>query len=306
MSRLPRSRVLLAALVGLLALPVGASAYDAPAPSGASPLRYRDAVFPNVSVSRGLTYGQVTSSNGTVTKLLLDLYQPVGDTSRSRPVMIWVHGGYFAYGSRTEGAVSTLAQRFAQRGYVTASIDYRLLGGTGAALCTGGSTPPSCFSAALAATSDAKQSVQWFRRYASALRIDPTRISMGGTSAGAITSVLAAASPAPASGTTPSSTITTAFSISGGSPTNIIFNPGDSSVYFWHGTADTIVPIDWARSNLPVMQSKGILGVIHEIPGAGHVPFGQYGDDMDTQARNWVYDQMDLELADQRGFPGAP
>lgn len=300
--RLSRLRALPVALLGvLLALPL--CAFDAPAPSGAAPLRYRDAVFPTVTVSRGLTYGQATQ-DGQPVKLLMDLYQPKGDTARARPVMIWVHGGYFAFGSRSEGAVSTLAQRFAQRGYVTASIDYRLL--AGGLNCTGGNTPSGCFSAALGASSDAKQAVQWFRRYASALRIDPTRISMGGTSAGAITSVLVAAAPTPASSTGLSSTITTAFSISGGSPTNVIWNAGDSSVYFWHGTADTIVPIDWARSNLPVMQSKGITAVIHEIPGAGHVPFAQYGDDMDTQARNWVYGQMNLAAAEQGGFPSAP
>ncbi len=305
MSRLPRSRALLVALVGLLASPLSALAYDAPDPSGASPLRYRDTVFPTV-LKTTVPYATVTGSDGQPQRLLMDVYRPSGDTAAKRPVMIWAHGGYFAYGSRNEGAVTTLAQRFAQRGYVTASIDYRLLGGTGAALCTGSSTPPSCFSAALAAMSDAKQSVQWFRRYASALKIDPTRISMGGTSAGAITAALTAASPGAATATAPSSTITTAFSISGGSPTNIVFNAGDSSTYFWHGTADTIVPISWARSNLTAMQSKGILGVIREIPGAGHVPFAEYGADMDTQARNWVYDQMDLELAEQRGFPGAP
>ncbi len=304
MSRLPRSRALLIALVAVLSLPAAAPAYDAPAPSGAAPLRYRDIVFPTVTKTT-VPYATVTGSDGQPQRLLMDVYRPNGDTATRRPVMIWVHGGYFAYGSRSEGAVTTLAQRFAQRGYVTASIDYRLLGGTGAALCTGGSTPPSCFSAALAAASDAKQAVQWFRRYPAALRIDPNRISMGGTSAGAITSALVAAAPAPASATAPSSTIATAFSISGGSPTNIIFNAGDSSIYFWHGTADTIVPIAWARANLATMQAKGVVGAIHEIPGAGHVPFGEYGDDMDIQARNWVYDQMDLELAEQRGLPAA-
>jgi predicted esterase len=172
--------------------------------------------------------------------------------------------------------------------------------------CSGASAPPACFSAALAASADAKKAVQWFRRNAGPLKVDPTRISMGGTSAGAVASVLVAASPSAAGSGEPSSTISTAFSISGGSPTNIVFNAGDSSIFFWHGTSDTVVPIAWARSNVQTMQSKGLDGQIHEIAGAGHVPFGQYGDDMDTQATNWVYSHMTLGGAAQGGFPGAP
>jgi len=165
--------------------------------------------------------------------------------------------------------------------------------------------PNVCMKAVLAAASDGQQSVRWLRKYATALRLDPARISMGGSSAGAGVAIVVAASPSAGSPTVPSSTIRTAFSISGASPTNIIFGAGDSPIYFWHGTADTISPIAWARANVGAMQTKGLTAEIHEVAGAGHVPFTQYADDMDTQARNWVYDQMDLARADQRGVPGS-
>ncbi len=279
------------------------AAYDAPAPSGAAPLRYRDIVFPTVTKTT-VPYATVTGSDGQPQRLLMDVYRPNGDTATRRPVMIWVHGGYFAYGSRSEGAVTTLAQRFAQRGYVTASIDYRLLGGTGAALCTGGSTPPSCFSAALAAASDAKQAVQWFRRYPAALRIDPNRISMGGTSAGrsprhsSLPHRPRRARPHRPRRSPPHSRSPAApdeHHLQRGRFVDLLL-----ARHRRHHRSDRVGPREprdhageGCRRSHPRDPRRWPRTVRRVRRRHGH------------PARNWVYDQMDLELAEQRGLPAA-
>jgi pimeloyl-ACP methyl ester carboxylesterase len=105
--------------------------------------------------------------------------------------MVWIHGGGFRGGTRHQGNVVGLARAFAQRGYVAASIDYRLL--AKGVVCGGTATPPpQCGPAALAARDDALAAVAWLRAHARGLRLDPHRIAVGGTSAGAVTSLLVA------------------------------------------------------------------------------------------------------------------
>ena len=70
----------------------------------------------------------------------MDVYEPAGDHARNRPAMVWIHGGGFRGGTRHQGNVVGLARAFAQRGYVAASIDYRLL--AKGVVCGGTATPP--------------------------------------------------------------------------------------------------------------------------------------------------------------------
>ena len=96
-------------------------------PTGASPLRYRDAVFRRVSVQRDVQYGTATDAAGNPVALTLDVYQPTGDRARNRPAVEWIHGGGFRAGTKNNSNVVDLATAFAQRGYVAVSIDCRLL-----------------------------------------------------------------------------------------------------------------------------------------------------------------------------------
>src|SRR4051794_15050533 len=106
---------LLLALGLLLASPVSAAT------------RYRDQVFSEVTKKTDIVYGVAPDENGQPEKLKLDLYQPKGDTVAKRPVVIWVHGGGFSAGDKSDDKIVDLSERFARKGYVTASINYRLL-----------------------------------------------------------------------------------------------------------------------------------------------------------------------------------
>lgn len=82
-----------------------------------------------VVVTSDIVYGQgEIDGGGTFVDLRLDLYTPQGTGQAELPLVVAVHGGGFVSGSKSDGAVSTWANAFAQRGYIVASIDYRLAG----------------------------------------------------------------------------------------------------------------------------------------------------------------------------------
>lgn len=95
----------------------------------------------------------------------IDLWVPSGDGPF--PVVLYVHGGAWLEGDRSEAA--PLAPRLAARGYVVASIDYRLSGA-------------ARFPAQI---QDAKAAVRWLRAHAADHHIDEGRIAAWGSSAGA-------------------------------------------------------------------------------------------------------------------------
>jgi acetyl esterase/lipase len=268
-----------------------------PAAAEAAPARYLDEVFASVDVTTDLTYGSAPDLQGTPVALKLDLYQPSGDTASRRPAIVWVHGGGFAVGSKRSGR--NFATSFARRGYVVVSIDYRLLVPPG---CGGQLDPrPECEAAALAAQHDAQAAVRWLRANAATYRIDPTRVVMAGSSAGAITSLLTAwRSEDPGDSGNPglSSEIAAAVSVSGGTPTNEFIGKGDAPAIFFHGTQDRTVAYSWAVSNVQAMREAGIRVELVPFAGAGHGLFGSgYRGEIYERTTRFLYDVLSLSRA---------
>jgi len=114
-----------------------------------------------VNVRRALEYGA-----GGERPLLLDLYTPTRKSARARPGLIFIHGGAWRGGKR--GDYHYYGVKFAEQGYVVATIDYRLI-------------REAPYPAAVA---DAKCAVRWMRAKASELGVDPDRIGVAGGSAG--------------------------------------------------------------------------------------------------------------------------
>lgn len=82
-----------------------------------------------VTVTSDIVYGQgEVGGGGTFADLKLDLYSPVGTGQVELPLVVVVHGGGFVGGSKTQGNVVAWSRAFAGRGYLVASIDYRLAG----------------------------------------------------------------------------------------------------------------------------------------------------------------------------------
>jgi dienelactone hydrolase len=271
-----------------------------PKPPGDSPLRYRDQVFSNVSVTSGLQYGRAPDANDNPVDLKLDLYQPTGDTQTLRPALVWVHGGSFSGGDKTNFVPTDVANTFAKLGYVVVSINYRLLGSG----CVG--NPSGCGLAAIEAKRDAQAAVRWLRANAATYGIDPTRIGIGGESAGAITATLVGLfSEDVGSSGNPGwpSRVGGFVSVSGGLPSGGLASAGDAPGLFFHGSADNTVPASWSVNTAIEMLNAGVPAWLQIQDGAGHVPWAQYRTLYLEQADWFLY--LNLDLAHAAGQPPA-
>ncbi|MFM7765523.1 MAG: alpha/beta hydrolase [Sphingomonadales bacterium] len=69
-------------------------------------------------------YGVAKAYGNRQDTLYIDIYKPVGDKNRFRPMILFIHGGGFSGGNYKD--VTNPAKSFAQRGYVAATASYRL------------------------------------------------------------------------------------------------------------------------------------------------------------------------------------
>lgn len=102
----------------------------------------------------------------------LDLYLPdaesgAGVHGKARPAVVWIHGGGWINGTKSEGRAKEFCTTMARAGYVAASIDYRL--GRGA-------WPQNLY--------DCKNAVRFLRTQGGRYGIDAARIAAAGGSAG--------------------------------------------------------------------------------------------------------------------------
>ena len=105
--------------------------------------------------------------------LQLDLYKPK-NLAGPAPLLVFIHGGGWKGGKRSDYLVYLVA--FAQKGYITATVSYRLLKDA---------PYPAC-------VEDITDAVQWFFKNGDTYGYDPDRICLIGGSAGAHLSMLAA------------------------------------------------------------------------------------------------------------------
>ena len=54
----------------------------------------------------------------------MDIYTPDSDTASNRPLIIFIHGGSYLGGSKTEIDCIDFCEHFAKKGYVTASVNF--------------------------------------------------------------------------------------------------------------------------------------------------------------------------------------
>jgi acetyl esterase/lipase len=267
-----------------------------PKPPGDAPLRYRDVVFGGVTKTADVHYGTAPDLQGNPVDLKFDFYQPTGDTVKRRPVVIWVHGGGFSAGDKSDG--TDWATAFARRGFVAVSLGYRLLA-TGP--CGGtGPVPQQCYTAAYGAQHDAQAAVRFLRKNASFLGVDPDRIAMAGESAGAVTSLLVGwrpDDPGTSGNPGPPSQIRAAVSVAGGLPIDDYISAGDAPALFFHGTADPTVPYSWATGNVSAMAQRNLIVGIEPFNGEGHGILGPHRDLIHEQADYFLYFTMDLAHA---------
>lgn len=264
--------------------------------------RYYDQIFPTVTITTNVPYGSNVKYNGQTQTLLMDIYEPTGDTVMLRPLIVLAHGGSFVGGSKTDGDVTTLCTRFAKMGYVTISIEYRY-----------GMFPidsVNAIKAVLRATQDMKAAVRFFRQDAASAntyRIHTNYIFTGGSSAGAFmalhlayldkvsefplgASVLSSMGGLDGTSGNPgwSSNPLAIINLCGALGDSSYLEAGDVPLVSMHGTADGIVPygsdiisivifqimeVDGSASIKVRADNVGVQNPFYTWYGADHVPY---------------------------------
>jgi hypothetical protein len=143
--------------------------------------RYLNKIFSaNANITDQVQYGVATKYDGTVQNLTMLIDTPEGDNFAHRPLMILAFGGNFTSGTNLSPDMVQICQEFAERGFVTVSINYRI----GVA-----NHNDSCiYQAVIRAIQDMNAAIRFFMNdvyTTNQFRIDTNQIFCGGTSAGA-------------------------------------------------------------------------------------------------------------------------
>lgn len=280
------------------------------AQSGCDGSRYFEEVFSSFKLTSDVTYGSAIELSGATQSLEMDIREPLNDTANLRPLIVMAHGGSFLFGDKTQGDIVPMAETFAKRGYVTASIEYRL---GMEQMPFPGPDSTLAMEAVLRAVHDAKAAVRFFYKDAATsktYRIDTNHIYFMGSSAGAFiglhyayldkwTEMPAAidTNKASLSGGVEgnsgnpgySSTIHGVVSYSGALGDSSWMEPADVPVMSLHGTADQVVPygsavivlvnvyslmeVDGSSSIHERARNLGMNECLYTFHGADHVPY---------------------------------
>ncbi len=274
--------------------------------------RYFNYVFPgNPIVTSNVNYGSNTKSTGAIQQLMLDVYEPNGDTATNRPLVIIAHGGSFIGGSKTDADVVSFCKDLAKLGYVAASIEYRL-GMTN--LPIPGPDSSDATEAVMRGLHDGRAAVRYFRKNVdvgnNTFKIDPNNIFFAGVSAGGFIALQLAyldeiseipsyidtiGQPGLTGGLEGnsgnpgySSDVKAIINMCGAIGDTAWMKPGDEPLINFHGTNDGTVPYGSAQITLlglyPLLQVDGSFTINAQaiamgIPtcfeiyeGQGHVP----------------------------------
>ncbi|MCY7301026.1 MAG: alpha/beta hydrolase [Ilumatobacteraceae bacterium] len=266
--------------------------------------RYRMPIFPSAT-STTVTYGSAPDfiTNAPVT-LQLDLYRPAGDVATNRPLLVWIHGGAFLSGNR--GQMAAESRAYARLGYVTASISYRLDPGNHclqvqAGLYSGDELVAErarCEKAILGARDDAAMAIAWLRANAATFGIDPTRVAVGGSSAGAITAIHVGqtlnmpGSPPPAA-----SQVSAVLAMSGCNYVDNSIDALDAPIAVSASGGDPLVPFACSVATVNAAQAVGtpVVRNFYEQEGAhAQTLYAEHRAEIDRSWRLFLIDHLDL------------
>jgi acetyl esterase/lipase len=240
----------------------------------------------------------VVYGKGGDTDLKLDLARPKDAQGRKLPCVLVIHGGGWAQGNKS--AHSDIIWKFAQSGYVSASIGYRL-------------APNHRFPAQV---NDVKCAVRFLRASADKYGLDPQRIGAVGFSAGGHLSMMLGTTDKDDSlegdGGSPEQSSRVQAVVSYFGPTDLAatdvpesvrgilktfiggtavemprayrqaspityVSPGDAPMLLFQGTRDPLVPHTQAYAMIEAMTRYGIAGRVELLINASH---GWGGDDL--------------------------
>ncbi|MBK9109532.1 MAG: alpha/beta hydrolase fold domain-containing protein [Saprospiraceae bacterium] len=132
-----------------------------------------------ITTGANIQFGIAIDHFGNPDTLLMDLYYPnLGiDTSPKRPFIMLFHGGGFSSGDKQSGDIKDLCILMARRGFVCASVNYRL---------GYDFTEYGQYKARYRAIQDGHAAMRFVVNNANAVRIDTSWLFVGGQSAGSL------------------------------------------------------------------------------------------------------------------------
>ena len=202
-------------------------------------------------VERGVQFGAATGEDGRRQVLRMDLFSP-RRPERPRPAIVWIHGGGFTQGYRQR--MDPVAASFAERGYLAATIDYRLFPRYDLA-------SPETAPEVRAARADALAAIRWLRRHSARLGIDPGRIHVAGSSAGGMTALNVALRPG--------APVRAAVSVMGYAPVAAM-PAGAPPLLLLHGTEDRTIPFALAEGTCAMASAAGVACELVPFDGYAH------------------------------------
>lgn len=223
--------------------------------------------------SRFVRKNVVYTPEGWPAPQLADLYQPHSATPT--PSVLLIHGGGWNDKERRSD-MDGIARALVKRGYFVMNVTYRL-------------TPDWKFPAQ---TEDLEQALEYMRKNQQELNIDTARIATFGYSAGGHLAALIGLDPANGIKAI----------IAGGAPSDLSFWPdgrltgfllggpvkGNEAIYrkaspvhhvnkdsppvfIYHGTADTLVPIEHPQAFIAALEKSGVKHETYWIKGRSHI-----------------------------------
>ena len=267
---------------------------------GCDGIRYKSDVFSGVQKST-VQYATAINQVNAQVNLMMDVYQPAGDNISVRPVVILAHGGSFMFGDKMD--MKRWCELLAKKGYVAASVDYRLF----PVFPLGLPDSTEIFDTAVKAVGDMKCAVRFFREdaaTANTFRADPDNIFIGGYSAGAVTALHAGfldsndvlppfiqniinsnggldGNTGTASNQTYSPSVKAVVSMSGGMyrsfwvdaddiPVTSIHGDHDGTVPYTSGLAANIAYLEGSSLIHQAADAAGLLNALVTVPGGDH------------------------------------
>ncbi len=248
---------------------------------------FYDSIY-GVATTSNVVYatGAINGGGGSL-DLLLDVYQPTdigqGALPSASPGIVFIHGGAWQVGSKTDSYAVDFGNFWASHGYVVTSISYRLLGdnvpethGPGDLMdlsivppaSVGGFDLPQPQTAWTinAGIEDAAKAMGWMRDNAATYNIDPAHIAIGGASAGAI-NALAHAYNNPAPHEAAQAAISYIGALVGAES---LVEAGEVPAFVVNGALDPLIPVAAATATVNQMNAVGVVNEFYLQPGIGH------------------------------------
>ena len=247
---------------------------------------YRDAIY---EVHEPDTYTYAIKGKDT---LAFDLFLPKGTEESARPVVLFVHGGGFAGGKKDGEAQHNFCRELARRGYVAATMSYRLTMKGKSFHCD--QPAENKIKTFQAAVNDVRSATAVLRDMAKNIKINPDQIVLAGSSAGA-EAVLHAAYWATDQFNEGEQELPSDFSYAGvisfaGALIDVEMIQEDNAIptQLFHGTCDNLVPygtaahhycqpgdpgylmLDGAHSIANYLHAMGKPYYLHTTCGGGH------------------------------------